>query len=599
MRDATADHGRQREPLISRRAALCDGCGGCVRRCPVKALRIVDGHSEVIDEKCVSCGLCVAECGRGGHTVRDDVPEVEALLKSRTPAVALLASEFIAALHPMTVVQIERALEILGFAAVETTVLGEEIVAEAYEQLHARDDMLVSIRSTCPVVVDFVRAFHPALTAALAPIVPPYVAQARLIRALYREPVSIVYVSPCYARKDEVYQAQIADAVDVAIDFLELRRLLSDERSAATRGRAMKPPLRRPGLLKEVSLTDGFPRTTVERNALADGGIQTVRGLADLDRLLSAVAAGEAGPTVVDALNCEGCIDGPAVSPGMSLYAKRSVDSAGRAQQAVTQVSTRALMSVLPAVNIVRSFLPAPVFVENPPPEEIDLVLASGGLSRDNAPDCGACGWDTCVEQAAAILRGDSTWQQCLPHQRALLADSESRLAALETLDGLTGVWNRKALSERLELEFARHSRYDTPLAVLLLDIDAFGAVNDRFGEAVADAALSATAARLSPLLRSTDFIARRAGDQFAVLLPGIDKTEAFAVAEKLRTAVSRQPVSVEADGYSQGIALTVSVGVAAARGAAHGPLTVMEAADAALHDAMAAGGDRTHLAPG
>ncbi|HSQ21704.1 MAG TPA: GGDEF domain-containing protein, partial [Coriobacteriia bacterium] len=168
-----------------------------------------------------------------------------------------------------------------------------------------------------------------------------------------------------------------------------------------------------------------------------------------------------------------------------------------------------------------------------------------------------------------------------------------------ETLDGLTGVWNRKALSERLDLEFARHSRYDTPLAVLLLDIDAFGAVNDRFGETVADALLPAVAARLSSLLRSTDFIARRAGDQFAILLPGIEKTEAFAVAEKLRTAVSGQPVGVEADGYSQDIALTVSVGVAAARGAAHGPLAVMEAADVALHDAMAAGGDRTHLAPG
>ncbi|MHB1475744.1 MAG: hypothetical protein ACYCV4_19395, partial [Dermatophilaceae bacterium] len=71
------------------------------------------------------------------------------LLRSRRPVVVLLATEFIAALHPLTVSQIERALISLGFHSIETTLLGEEIVAQEYERLHAREDALFILRSTC------------------------------------------------------------------------------------------------------------------------------------------------------------------------------------------------------------------------------------------------------------------------------------------------------------------------------------------------------------------------------------------------------------------------------------------------------------------
>lgn len=587
-----------RPPVIGRQAEACDGCGGCARACPVRAIRVTGPYSEVIDEKCVACGLCVGECGRGGHVVRDDTPVVRALLRLRTPVVALLATEFVAALSPLTVVQIERALELLGFCSVETTMLGEEIVAEAYERAHNRECTLLSLRSTCPVVVDFVRKFHPGLVPALTPIVPPYVAQARLIRELYAEDVAIVYVSPCYARKDEVYDPQFAGAVDVAIDFLELKRLIAEDAEGPSRGRATSAPVRRPGLLKEVSLTDGFPRHTVASRHMSEGAVHTVRGLADLDRLLNAIESGEVAPTVIDALNCEGCIDGPAVSPGLSLYAKRTIDGAARYEQGITQVSTRAVLSVLPVVETVRSFSADAVRVPQPTAEEVDAVLGAGRLTRATAPDCGACGWPTCVELAAAIFRGDASWDLCLPLQRSLLKEQTSRLQACETLDPLTGLWNRRSFRDRLDLEHARHVRYGSALSLLLIDIDAFGAVNDRYGEAVADGVLVAVGARISSLLRSTDMVARWVADQFAVIAPGIGKTAAFAVAEKVRTALAT-PVTVEVDGYTHEVDVTVSVGVAAARGSVLGPEDLLEIVDVAVREAMAAGGDQARLAPG
>jgi len=591
--------GMIREPLIQHRKESCRECWGCVRYCPVRAIRVIDGSSEVIQEKCVSCGLCVNECSVRGHVVRDDTAVVIDLIRSRRPVVVILATEFIAALHPLTVPQVERALTVLGFHSVETTLLGEEIVAQEYERLHAREDALFVMRSTCPVAVAFVRKYYPALTAALAPIVPPYIAQARLVRRLYPGDVAIVYVSPCYARKDEVFDPQFEGAVDVAIDFTELKALIADSDRRPARGWATEPGSRRPGLLKEISLTDGFPRQTLTSRDMTNQTVHVVRGLEGLDRLLSAMSSGETAPAIVDMLNCEGCIDGPAVNPGLSLFAKRNVESAARDLPGTTHVSTRSLLGVLPSIDLVRSFTADPVHIPRPGDEQIDEVLAEGGFaSRDDALDCGACGFSTCVDHATAILRGDSTWTMCFPLQRERLHNAEQALAVAETLDALTGLWNRRAFAGRLELEVARHVRYGTPLSLVLLDIDAFRTVNDALGEEGGDRILKAVGVVLAAQLRTTDMVARFVADEFAVLLPGVTKTAAFAVAEKLREAV-RSADLPGADGYTQGGTLSVSAGVATAGESLRDAMLFLEAADAALHEAMAGGKDQVRLAPG
>jgi diguanylate cyclase (GGDEF)-like protein len=591
--------GTLREPLITHRKDTCRECWGCVRHCPVKAIRVIDGTSEVIQEKCVSCGQCVNECGASGYVVRDDAPLVLELLHSRRPVVALLATEFIAALHPMTVSQVERALAVIGFQSVESTLLGEEIIAQEYERMHARDDMLFIMRSTCPVVVDFVRKYYPSLTPALAPVVPPYIAQARLIRRLYPGDVAIVYVSPCYARKDEVYDPQFEGAVDVAIDFTELKTLIADAEQRPVRGKATEPGTRRPGMLKEISLTDGFPRETLTSRDMTNQMVHVVRGLEQLDRLLAAMSSGETAPAIVDMLNCEGCIDGPTVNPGLSLFAKRNVESAARDLPGTTRVSTRSLLGVLPSIDLVRSFTAEPVRLPRPGDAQIDEVLAEGGFaSRAKVVDCGACGYATCVEHATAIIRGDSAWTMCFPLQRERLEHAEEALAAAETLDPLTGLWNRRAFAGRLELEVARHVRYGTPLSLLLLDIDAFEVVNDVLGQAAGDRILKAVGELIAARLRSTDMAARLVSGQFAIVLPGVAKTAAFAVAEKLREAV-RLSSLLSVEGYTESGGLTVSAGVATAGETLNDAMVFLEAADTALHEAMAEGRDQVRLAPG
>jgi len=542
----------------------------------------------------VKCGACVTECRRSGQVVRDDLARVREILAAERPVVALLASEYVAAMHPMSPLDLEQALRAVGFKGVETTVLGEEMVAAAYEIVHERADAhLPRLRSTCPVTVEWVKRFYPELTSALVPITPPYIAQARLVRELYPDDVAVVYVSPCWARKDEVYSADLLGDVDVAIGFDELRVLLADAPAPSPDA----PPSRHARASKEISATDGFPRRTLRDRDLTSEEVRTVRGLDDLDVLLTAIRRGESGPAVVDMLCCEGCIDGPCVNRDLSVFAKRNIDIAERRRQMPPAVDSRTFLSALPHVELSRAFTPEPVTSREASEEELDAVLEAGEfLTRDDALDCGICGYDTCVEHAAAIWLGNSTWAMCFPLERKRLLREQERLSHASLTDELTGLLNRRALDSRFAEEVARAERYGTALSVLVLDLDRFKQVNDQMGHAAGDALLRAVGVLLRSELRATDVAARYGGDEFALVLPEVTKTGAWAVAEKICSSLRLLTVD---SGSGVRVSTTCSVGVASFGDSFSRPDSLMKAADTALYAAKAAGRNRVELAAG
>jgi diguanylate cyclase (GGDEF)-like protein len=153
--------------------------------------------------------------------------------------------------------------------------------------------------------------------------------------------------------------------------------------------------------------------------------------------------------------------------------------------------------------------------------------------------------------------------------------------------DGLTGLPNRLLFHDRLSQHLTRAKRAGEPLAVMLLDLDRFKAVNDVFGHAGGDHLLHAVAGRLRGALRDSDTVARLGGDEFGLILPALDGAAAVTVAGKLLDAV-RRPVALDggemAPGASIGIALYPFDGAEPAR--------LLRNADLALYRAKAAGGD-------
>jgi diguanylate cyclase (GGDEF)-like protein len=174
-----------------------------------------------------------------------------------------------------------------------------------------------------------------------------------------------------------------------------------------------------------------------------------------------------------------------------------------------------------------------------------------------------------------------------------LEAEYHEEIHRLTVLDALTGVHNRRSLTEFLDRELDRAKRYERPLAVVLFDIDHFKAVNDRLGHLGGDFTLKAVAARIKGLTRKEELLARYGGEEFALVLPETELPGAVLCGERMRRAVAGQPFEVEGRPFP----VTVSVGVAARAGAdltAAGDL--LREADARLYEAKRSG--RNRVAP-
>lgn len=139
-------------------------------------------------------------------------------------------------------------------------------------------------------------------------------------------------------------------------------------------------------------------------------------------------------------------------------------------------------------------------------------------------------------------------------------ASYEARLNELATTDALTGLWNRRVFFERLELEMERSRRYKMNLSVLMLDLDHFKNVNDRYGHLAGDEMLVEVARVMELKTRRSDLVARTGGEEFMVLLPEAELSGALRTAEKLRAGV--EGLSINVDG--QTVRTTVSIGAAA-----------------------------------
>ncbi len=168
----------------------------------------------------------------------------------------------------------------------------------------------------------------------------------------------------------------------------------------------------------------------------------------------------------------------------------------------------------------------------------------------------------------------------------------EARLADDARTDALTGLANRRAFDDTLNREWARASRDQLVLSLILIDLDGFKAFNDLYGHVAGDGALRAAAQAVKAAVRRPgDLVARYGGEELAAILPGADAGGAAAVAETIRAAIEALALSHAASDWR---VLTASVGVASATpGSSRLMKTaeqLIEAADAALYRAKGAG---------
>lgn len=174
------------------------------------------------------------------------------------------------------------------------------------------------------------------------------------------------------------------------------------------------------------------------------------------------------------------------------------------------------------------------------------------------------------------------------------LDDANQELTRLSSLDGLTGISNRRQFDETLLREWRRLGRQSRPLSMLLCDVDYFKQFNDGYGHQVGDECLKAVARTLKDTLRRpADLVARYGGEEFGVILPDTEITGALQVAEAMRSAVEGLNITHR---YSKGgSVVTISIGVASTTPLRTGSdsSVLLKRADDALYQAKQAGRNR------
>lgn len=444
----------------------CQDCYKCVRRCPVKAIKIEDGSAMIVPDLCIACGTCYRVCPAKAKQARNDLTRAKHLVQSGKDVYVSLAPSWITEFEGVSREQMIAAIRRLGFRGVSETALGAEEVsaniaglldkaANEAPQVSAALDMSQTacgkkdedastehspertsgvredtstgeapqvsaanrlfISTACPAVVEYINKYVPERTANLTKLTSPLLAHCRLLKTALGKDIEVIFIGPCIAKKIEADRHP--DLLSLSLSFTDLRQWLKDENI----------------VLKDIhtSVFDKFVMSKAEEGAAypVEGGmIETLKpyeqsqkaylmqitGIENIKRELKNIREEALDrPIFIECLACEGgCVNGPCTSSKKSGLEKRveilkESDFSGLAGKRS------------PSVDITLNY--ASEAIVQPEHDETDIkrVLASiGKYSIEDEINCGGCGYNTCRNFAKALLDGKAEPEMCVSHMK-------------------------------------------------------------------------------------------------------------------------------------------------------------------------------------
>ena len=400
----------------------CQDCYKCVRRCPVKSIRIQDGHACVITERCIECGRCVAPCPSHAKRIRNDLEAVKQLINSGKQVYVSLAPSWRASFS-CTRRQIIATLKTLGFTGVSETALGaQEVSIETARLLNQKDKGLM-ISSACPVIVKYIRLYKPELAQYIVPIASPALTHAKLLKKSFGEDAAVVFIGPCIAKKDESDTHK--DLIDFSLTFEELKLWLKETDTTVASG--------------DCYGEDFVPSSAYEGNLYPmDGGMnETIKKIGVKNEVhLCQVCSLEAfdlavesfspellkNPVFIEALACAGgCVHGPCISTTLS--------DANNMSRILCHVKYRETIPTKPEVVVDQNYAPKPVPQKTYSMDEIqDALHRIGKYTPEDELNCAGCGYQTCRDMAKALLDGDAEPSMCVSYMRKIATKKASAM---------------------------------------------------------------------------------------------------------------------------------------------------------------------------
>ncbi len=434
----------------------CQDCFKCVRHCPVKAIKVEEGHASVIPELCLACGHCVEVCPAHAKKIRNDLGRVRELIKGEVPVYVSLAPSWVNEFKGLVPGKLIGALRQLGFAGVSETALGAQFVSADIAQKLSTATRGVMISSACPVVVDMIRKYIPEFTDSISPCLSPALAHAKYLHERHTEPIKVVFIGPCIAKKNEADRHP--ELVDVSLLYPDLRQWLEEAEIdlwSIDPGEAdhFVPDKAEEGAIYPIE--GGMNETIQAIGSCEQVNFAFISGLAALRQTLEGLSPNDIrDPVFIEALACMGgCVHGPGTKHGSPGLLER--------MRILRNVNLREAVPKRPLYNINESYGKDPVETETASLQEIKQALWSVGKVRpEDELNCGGCGYNTCHNFALALIKGKAEPNMCVSYLRKL-AQKKSNAILRSVPAGVVIVDSKLRLIE-CNRRFAEFSGADT-----------------------------------------------------------------------------------------------------------------------------------------
>lgn len=340
--------------IVFTNKAECQDCNRCVRKCPVKAIKVENSQASVSPEKCISCGTCVRECPQHAKHFRNDTFRAKELLAEEVNVAVSLAPSFAGIYAQDVWLRLPAALKKLGFNLVTETSMGAYFVAKETEKVFRTANNSL-IASACPSIVSYVEKYMPEKIQHIVPVVSPMIAHAKYLKAKYgsklettapkiedihnivipdwdinipidlstqttdagqwkSRPLKVVFIGPCIAKKAEAERPEYSGLVDVVLTFQELDAWLKDEGINLEEMPEIPFDEKSPDIAKLFPLTGGLVKTAGLDPDIHSYNIINVSGIDEINAAFEMIDSTPDTDFMIDPLFCsQGCINGPAI----------------------------------------------------------------------------------------------------------------------------------------------------------------------------------------------------------------------------------------------------------------------------------------------